>query len=102
MRLVWGLSLEVIVNADSKALAKAWGREIRERRKMLGIGQIELAAHCGVSQATISRWESGAMAPRTAMQSRLVSRLAIDPVALHRIVTSSEQTHMHSTAKAAA
>lgn len=35
------------------------GKELRERRKKLGISQESLANRWKVPQATISRWESG-------------------------------------------
>lgn len=77
------------MNEDTRSLATAWGREIKTRRKALKLDQTELAEHLGVSQATVSRWESGAMLPGAVMQARLVSRLGIDPVQLHRLVTSA-------------
>lgn len=77
------------MNTDTRTLAKAWGYEIRTRRKMLDLDQVGLAAHLGVSQATVSRWEQGHMVPGSAMQAKLVARLAIDPVSLHRLITSA-------------
>lgn len=32
---------------------------IKQRRKELGLTMAELAKACGVSEATVSRWESG-------------------------------------------
>lgn len=75
------------MNTDTRSLAAEWGREIKTRRKALKLGQVELAEHLGVSQATVSRWESGAMVPGTAMQARLVKRLGIDPKQLYDLVT---------------
>ena len=76
------------MNTHRRALAAAWGEEIRARRQALDLDQVQLAANLGVSQATVSRWETGQMAPGTQMQARLVSELGVDAVSLHRIVTS--------------
>lgn len=77
------------MNRDTSALARAWGDEIRARRKQYGLDQRQLADHLGVSQATVSRWETGVMVPGAVMQARLVARLGIDPVALHRLVSKA-------------
>jgi len=43
--------------------------QVRAGRKALGLSQKELAAHLGVAEESISRWETGAL-----IQSRVVDR----------------------------
>ena len=45
------------------------GEQIRAGRKALGLSQQEFAAHLGVAEESISRWETGAL-----IQSRVVDR----------------------------
>lgn len=40
------------------------GIEIRSRREALGMSQDELATHLGITQGTLSRWETGTRTPR--------------------------------------
>lgn len=44
-------------------LAREIGRRIRERRRMLGLSQIDLACHIGVDQTAVSKWERGLACP---------------------------------------
>jgi transcriptional regulator with XRE-family HTH domain len=48
-----------------------WAREIRKYREAHGLRQEALAEKLGVSQATISRWESGRQRPDIESQSHL-------------------------------
>lgn len=42
---------------------RAWGSKVAKKRHALGLNQEELALATGLSQATISRVESGVQAP---------------------------------------
>lgn len=48
-----------------------WAREIRRHREVAGLLQSELAQALDVTQATISRWESGQQRPDLPSQQRL-------------------------------
>ena len=56
---------------------------IKNRRKELRLTQAEVAKACGVSEATVSRWESGDIAnmSRSKIQA-LANILRVSPVAL--------------------
>jgi transcriptional regulator with XRE-family HTH domain len=55
-----------------------WPGLLREFRRARGFKQEAAAAHFGVSQASISRWESGAALPTVAMRNRLFTELRRD------------------------
>lgn len=55
-------------------------RKIRELRKRLGLKQEEFAAHLGVSQTSISRWESGTQEPDFKMMMEIARFANIDPI----------------------
>lgn len=55
----------------------AIGPEIRDARRRKGWTQGDLAARLGVSMRTVSRWESGASAPRFKERERLTELLGI-------------------------
>jgi putative transcriptional regulator len=46
-----------------KVVHKGWGKQVRSARKAQGLTQIDLAALIGVEQNTISRIETGTIAP---------------------------------------
>lgn len=54
------------------------GRLIRERREMLGLDQVDLAAQLSVRQQAISGWEVGRSRPRRSMLNDLAQVLALD------------------------
>jgi transcriptional regulator with XRE-family HTH domain len=58
--------------------------ELRTRRVELGVSQSDLAARLGVSQQTISRWESGAAPPGPRRIAELAEALSLDVSALLR------------------
>ena len=63
---------------------------LKARRQELGLTQNEVAAHVGVSEATVSRWESGDIA--SMRQSRIASLAAIlrlDPAVIVGMTESS-------------
>jgi len=48
-----------------------WSTQLRAYRRVNGLTQMELAEVLAVTQATISRWESGRQMPELAVQTRL-------------------------------
>jgi len=64
--------------------ADRWATLIRERRTELGIRQIPLAAQLGITQQTVSRWESGELPPAR-YHARLIEVLEITPEQLHAL-----------------
>lgn len=73
------------------------GRALRRTRRLRGMKQSHAAELLGVSQATISRWESGAQAPSDDVRAALERLTAAPPAAdaaLRRLVESSA-THTH-------
>ena len=70
-----------------------WAREIRRHREVVGLLQSELADALGVTQATISRWESRQQRPDLPSQQRLrrmiwSSVLSSDSLLLHAVTHS--------------
>ncbi|HEX2149609.1 MAG TPA: helix-turn-helix transcriptional regulator, partial [Actinomycetota bacterium] len=53
-------------------------RTLRSRREELGLGQSQLAERIGVTQQTISRWESGEIVPPPKRLAKLAQALNID------------------------
>lgn len=53
------------------------GQRIRDRRKVLGISQRELAAQLGISFQAVQRWERGETFPRKDTFPRLLAILGI-------------------------
>lgn len=74
------------------------GRALARTRRLRGMKQSHAADLLGVSQATISRWESGAQAPSEAARAaleRLTAAPAAADTALRRLVESSAaRTHL--------
>ena len=60
-----------------------WPTLLREFRNLNGLKQAAAAERLGVSQATISRWERGAIEPTTAMRNRLFQALRHDLSPMH-------------------
>jgi transcriptional regulator with XRE-family HTH domain len=53
---------------------------IRERRLLEGLSQKQLATQIGVTQATISQWESGDYVPERAKMAMLSTALSVTPM----------------------
>lgn len=72
---------------------------LREARAQAGLTQLELAAACGTSQATISAYEAGRKQPSVETLDRLLSaagaRLRVEP-GHQRLVVPSPQRHARS------
>ena len=70
------------------------GRALRRFRILNGIKQGHVAERLAVTQASVSRWESGTHAPEAAMRERILAMIAANAgndadVALKRLVESS-------------
>jgi transcriptional regulator with XRE-family HTH domain len=70
------------------------GRNLRRFRRLQGIKQSHLAEMLGVSQGSVSRWESGVHEPDDAAQERISSLIAAradnrGDAALKRLILSS-------------
>ncbi|MDP9100561.1 MAG: helix-turn-helix domain-containing protein [Actinomycetota bacterium] len=61
------------------------GELMRARREERGLGQGDLARHCGVTQQTVSRWEQGIGTPRPARITQLAEVLGLDATTLHQV-----------------
>lgn len=61
---------------------RLWGKNIESFRIARKMGQVDLAQALDVTQATVSRWESGLIEPRRAMKVRIASVLGTDVAVL--------------------
>ncbi|HUA39349.1 MAG TPA: helix-turn-helix transcriptional regulator, partial [Candidatus Sulfopaludibacter sp.] len=55
------------------------GQHLRKKRFLAGIRQLEAAQKLGVSQQTLSTWETDRVYPAWAFQPRLITYLGYDP-----------------------
>jgi transcriptional regulator with XRE-family HTH domain len=62
----------------------ALSTDLQTRRIELSISQAELAGQLGVSQQTVSRWESGAISPGPRRLAELAQALRLDASGLLR------------------
>lgn len=60
-----------------------FGELLRSRREAQGLEQAELARMLGVTQQTVSKWETGVTVPRPARVSTLARVLELDAGLLH-------------------
>lgn len=60
-----------------------FGELLRSRREAQGFEQAELARLLGVTQQTVSKWETGVTVPRPARVSALARALELDAGLLH-------------------
>ncbi|WP_342618370.1 helix-turn-helix transcriptional regulator [Rhodoferax sp. GW822-FHT02A01] len=76
----------------------SFGKRLKRLRRVKGLKQETIAALANVNQATVSRWESGAIAPPQETMQRLLRALDQIPFmdsALQRLVhTSSLPVHL--------
>ena len=82
--------------AISQALRKAAGLlvpiEIQEKRKALGLTQKQLAERLLVADATISRWETGAVSSSTSQRARSTVLLGFRAATRKALVRTSPRT----------
>lgn len=57
---------------------RVWGNNIKQIRALKGLSMQEFADAMGVSQATVSRWEAGKMAPKVDNQIEIAAVLDVD------------------------
>lgn len=67
-----------------------FGELLRSRREAQGLEQVELARLLGVTQQTVSKWETGVTVPRPARVGALARALALDAGLLHAAAADSE------------
>ena len=70
----------------SDELLRVWGNNVTQFRKMRGLSVNDFAMALGVSQATVSRWESGKMAPRDARKVDIATVLNVDVQSIFPLV----------------
>jgi transcriptional regulator with XRE-family HTH domain len=68
---------------------KVWGVNMQRQRKVVGMSQVQLAAALGVTQSTVSRWESGEAAPTVENQLSIARALRIDARVLFAFPTAA-------------
>jgi len=54
------------------------GERIQRAREAQSMSRSELAAHLGVSQATINAWETGRISPRPESMQKMAQRFGVD------------------------
>lgn len=57
---------------------RLWGKNIEHFRIARDMSQFDLAQKLEVTQATVSRWESGLLEPRRSMKIKLARELGAD------------------------
>lgn len=62
-----------------RATAQRWGEAIRDRRRLLGMTQEDVAAAVGTKQATVSRWERGDRMPSHHYLPKIAAALKTRP-----------------------
>jgi transcriptional regulator with XRE-family HTH domain len=76
------------------------GNKIRKYRQLIGLTQKELGLMAGFSEATadsrIRKYESDAMAPKTAIRQKLADALDVDLPALSDLDISSHEDVMQA------
>jgi transcriptional regulator with XRE-family HTH domain len=63
---------------------------LRSRRETQGLEQAELARLLGVTQQTVSKWETGVTVPRPTRVAALARTLDLDPGLLHAAAADGE------------
>ncbi|HVF76272.1 MAG TPA: helix-turn-helix transcriptional regulator [Acidimicrobiales bacterium] len=66
-----------------------FGEILRARREEQGLEQGDVARQLGVTQQTVSKWETGVTVPRASRIAALASLLELDPALLHRAAGSA-------------
>lgn len=69
-----------------------FGEILRTRRAEQGLEQRDVADRLGVTQQTVSKWETGVTIPRAPRIAALASLLDLDPGLLHRAAGSAPES----------
>jgi len=70
------------LQADVSQAPKTWRKDtVRSTRKKLGLTQAQMARLIGVSQISVSFWETGRSTPRPKAQARIVEAGKLSPTA---------------------
>lgn len=59
-------------------LRQLWGARIAAARQAAGMNGAQLAEALGVAPSSITRWESGELAPRVEMREPIAEALGVD------------------------
>lgn len=65
------------INPIEKMWMKKFGKRLAELMKSKGVGQVELAKMCGMSQGTISKYVSGELSPKVYHVKSIADSLGI-------------------------
>ena len=79
-----------------------FGREVRARRREIGLTQEELAAIVGCAAITVRKIESGDMRPSQQVSSRLAAALGLSPDAQQRFVRAANALRFEERRRPAA
>ena len=66
-----------------KELRQAFGRRLRESRKLAGLTQVELAKQLGVNRQAVGHWETGRNLPEGKTLRKLAEVLGVSAMWLH-------------------
>ncbi|HEX2039520.1 MAG TPA: helix-turn-helix transcriptional regulator [Acidimicrobiales bacterium] len=69
-----------------------FGELLRRRREARGLEQAELARLLGVTQQTVSKWETGVTVPRPSRVAALARALGLDAGLLHAAAAEDDPT----------
>ena len=78
-----------------------FGELLRSRREAQGLEQAELARLLGVTQQTVSKWETGVTVPRPARVSTLARALELDAGLLHSAAADEDGDSASSSGRRA-
>ena len=67
-------------------LLRMWGNNVKQFRGARQLSVAEFAEAVGVTQATVSRWEAGLMAPRDRHKVAIATVLGVDVYTLFPLV----------------
>lgn len=74
-----GPDMGTTLKSADRLVLDAWADEVKNRRRQLGLSQVEAASRCGITQSTLSKIESGDYRLHPEMILRLCDGLDLDP-----------------------